>query len=264
MESITGRTNDKIRRASALMTSAERRREQGLFVLEGARLCADAAESGVSIIYAFITPDAAEKYGPQVRVLTARATECYTVTPEIAARLSDTRTPQGVFCVCKTLDKAPDANTIDFNGRYAALDHVQDPSNFGAVCRTAEALGLSGVIAGGGCDIYNPKALRAAMGSSLRLPVIETADLPRLLTDATENGMLTLAATAANDARDIREIAVTGGVICVIGNEGRGVTPAVLDACAARVTIPMKGRAESLNAAASAAILMWELTKGNN
>lgn len=263
MDSITGRSNEKVRQASALLSAAEQRRAQGLFVLEGARLCADAVESGVSVLRAFFTPDAAENYAAQVRIIAARAVECYTITPDIATRLSDTRTPQGVFCVCKMLDKAPDGNTIDFNGRYAALDHVQDPSNFGAVCRTAEALGLSGLIIDGGCDLYNPKALRAAMGSSLRLPMIETADLPQLLTGAAENGMLTLAATVSPDARDIREITVSGGVICVIGNEGRGVTPAVLDACCVRVTIPMNGRAESLNAAAAATILMWELTKGN-
>ena len=110
----------------------------------------------------------------------------------------------------------------------------------------------SGVIVGGGCDIYNPKALRAAMGSSMRISVLTTGNLPSLLIFAAKKGMLTLASTPSDGAKRITDMSFSGSVICVVGNEGSGISP---------VTIPMRGRAESLNAAAAAAVLMWELTK---
>lgn len=138
---------------------------------------------------------------------------------------------------------------------------MQDPSNLGAVLRTAEAFGMSGVIVGGGCDIYNPKALRAAMGSSMRISVLTTVNLPFLLIFAAKKGMLTLASTPSDGAKKITDMSFSGSVICVVGNEGSGISPEVMSACTLPVTIPMRGRAESLNAAAAAAVLMWELTK---
>ena len=261
MDKIISRSNEKIKFASLLKESAAARREAGLFLLEGARLCGDAADSGTKIVQAFFTAGAIEKYTPFVNDVMETSPECYEITEEISTRLSDTRSPQGVFCVCKTLDKDENGNKIDFNGRYIALENIQDPSNLGSICRTAEALGLSGLIVSGGCDIYNPKALRAAMGSSLRLNIVETENLPELLIFVFQKGMLTIASTISKEAIDIRNLKAKGGAVCVIGNEGSGLSKETLDACEAKVTIPMNGKAESLNASASAAIIMWELIK---
>ncbi len=261
MDKIISRSNEKIKSASLLKESAAARREAGLFLLEGARLCGDAFDSGTEIVQAFFTAEAIEKYTRFVNDIIETTPECYEITEEISTRLSDTRSPQGVFCVCKTLDKDENGNKIDFNGRYIALENIQDPSNLGSICRTAEALGLSGLIVSGGCDIYNPKALRAAMGSSLRLNIVETENLPELLIFVFQKGMLTIASTISKKAIDIRRFETKGGAVCVIGNEGSGLSKETLDACEAKVTIPMKGKAESLNASASAAIIMWELMK---
>ncbi|MEI6579350.1 MAG: RNA methyltransferase [Eubacteriales bacterium] len=261
MDKIISRSNEKIKFASLLKENANVRCDAGLFLLEGARLCSDAAASGIVLTQAFFTTEALNKYSVFVDIIAKNSPECYEITDEISCRLSDTSSPQGVFCVCKTLDKAEIGNKIDFNGKYVALENIQDPANFGAICRTAEALGLSGLIVSGGCNLYNPKALRAAMGSSLRLNIVETENLSSLLIFVFQKGMLTIASTVSSEALDINKLEAKGGVVCVIGNEGSGISKETLDACTLKVTIPMKGNAESLNASASAAIIMWELMR---
>lgn len=261
MDKIISRSNEKIKYAALLKESAEARRGAGLFILEGARLCSDAAAGGAALSQAFFTAEAINKYGSYVEIIANASPECYEITDEISCRLSDTRSPQGIFCVCKIPEKTEISQKINFSGTYLALENIQDPSNLGTICRTAEALGLSGLIVSGGCDIYNPKALRAAMGSSLRLNIVETEDLPALLIFVFQKGMLTIASVISKEAMDIKNLQVNGGKVCVIGNEGSGISKETLDACAEKVTIPMKGKAESLNASAGAAIIMWELMR---
>ncbi len=258
MERITARTNDRIKYAVRLGESASFRRECGEFFLEGARLCFDAAKTGIEIRQAFFTPAALEKYSDYTDEIVATGCLCFEISADVAKKLSDTENPQGVFCVCS---KRGLPAQIDFSGKYLALENLQDPSNLGAVCRSAEALGLNGIIVSGGCDVYNPKALRAAMGSSMRLPITETDNLARFIEDASANGMKTYASVPRSDAEDIRTVSFEGGVIICVGNEGSGLSQSAINACDAAVTIPMLGRAESFNASAAAAILAWELMR---
>ena len=260
MEKITARTNDKIKYAVRLGESASLRKEAGEFFLEGARLCFDAAQTGIEIRQAFFTAKALLKYSDYVDSIIAASGICYEIGVEVSQKLSDTENPQGVFCICKMRS---DHSSIELKsgGKYIALENLQDPSNLGAVCRSAEALGLDGLIVSGGCDIYNPKALRAAMGSSLRMPVILTENLAGLLAKANAEGMQTLASVPRNTATDIRRVDMCGGVICCVGNEGSGLSEEVIGACKTTVVIPMNGRAESFNASAAAAILAWELIR---
>ncbi len=262
MIKINSRSNEKIKHFVRLGESASLRSSSGEFVLEGARLCADAAQTGIVIKQVFFTAQAAEKYTNYLDAVAKNADEVFEISSDVASKLSDTQSAQGIFCVCAMPDDKGDGD-IDPHGRYLALENVQDPSNFGAICRTAEALGISGIIVSGGCDIFNPKALRAAMGSSLRLNIIRSKNIIKLLIFLKEKGMLTVASTPQNDACDIRN-AFDGadGIVCVIGNEGSGVTPQTMETCDKRVTIPMGGRAESLNAASAASIIAWELVKG--
>ncbi len=183
------------------------------------------------------------------------------MSEEIAEKLSDTNNNQGVFCVCKMLDKKTNIGKIKYNGKYIALEDVSNPSNFGSVVRTAEAVGLDGVIVCGGCDIYNPKSLRASMGSLFRLDIAVTDNLSRLICELRENGMKVYAGVPDSAAVKITEADMSEGVACVIGNEGNGITEEVKAASTELVTIPMKGRAESLNAASAASIMIWEMMR---
>lgn len=185
----------------------------------------------------------------------------FLITEEISRRLGDTQSPQGIFCICEVLDKRPGDDTIEKNGSYIALENIQDPSNLGAVARTAEALGLSGLIVSGGCDLYSPKAQRAAMGSLLRVPVLRMDSMEAALHACRAQGMRLFASTPRVDALSVAEAGLGPRTVCVVGNEGAGVTRETMALCDALVTIPMRGRAESLNASAAAAILMWEMMR---
>ena len=128
--------------------------------------------------------------------------------------------------------------------------------------RSAEALGVDGVLLSPGCaDVYSPKVVRASMGAVFRLPVYEIPTLPGALAKLRAHGMTALAAVPDRDVPDIAAEALSGGIVMCVGNEGAGLTPECIEACGRRVTIRMKGRAESLNAAAAAAILLWEIEK---
>ncbi len=260
MEKITARTNDKIKYAVRLGESASLRKEAGEFFLEGARLCSDAVQTGIGIRQAFFTAKALWKYSEYVESIIAKSDECYEISAEVSQKLSGTENPQGVFCVCKAKERN-DGNCIKPNGKYIALENLQDPSNLGAICRSVEALGLDGLIVSGGCDIYNPKALRAAMGSSLRMDVISADNLAEFILTANQKGILTLASVPRSTAEDIRTVSMNGGVICCVGNEGSGLTEEVISNCKKQVVIPMNGRAESFNASVAAAILAWELIR---
>lgn len=260
MEKITSRTNDKVKYAVRLAESASLRKETDEFFLEGARLCFDAAQTGVEIKQAFFTSKALWKYEEYVSLIISKSEVCCEIGAEVSQKLSGTENSQGVFCICRVKPQTQ-AESLNPLGKYLALENLQDPSNLGAICRSAEAIGLDGLVVSGGCDIYNPKALRAAMGSSLRMNVISVESLDEFIAYANEKGMLTLASVPRNTAEDIRRVEMNGGVICCVGNEGSGLSQQVIEKCKKQVVIPMNGRAESFNASAAAAILAWELKR---
>lgn len=257
MDRIESTSNDKIKLAVKVATSSKYRRQTGLFFLEGLRLCRDAAITGYEIECTFVSENALKKLGKEVEFILSSSKQSYIITASAENKITQAQTPQGIFCICK---KREIKHEIDCSGKYIALENVQDPSNFGAICRTAEALGIKGAITCGCCDLYNPKTQRAAMGSALRLPIIDSDDLTKTLTKLKEKGMKLYATTPRSDAVKITEASFVGGVISVIGNEGNGVSDEVFSVCE-KITIPMKGRAESLNASMAAAITMWEMMR---
>ena len=256
---IESRKSEKVKQYCRLVASGKARRKANCFPLEGLRLCMDALQSGYAIEQLFVTQHAFQKSTADVELLQAAAKQSFFISDDVADKMADTVTTQGVFSVVHRKEQTT-APVLLQGARYVALDCVQNPANLGAIARTAEALGLQGLIVQDGCDMYNPKAQRAAMGSLLRLEVQETEDLAALLKAAPEE-MLTFSTVPDATAKDIRTLDCSGGAIAVIGNEGNGVSAAVLEATRERVTIPMQGRAESLNAAVAATITMWEMMR---
>ena len=261
LENITSKNNEKIKSAVAIRDSASRRRKSGRFFVEGARLCGDAAISGGDILQFFFTEKAKEKFADFYNKIISVAKESYCISEEVSKKLSDTQGPQGMFCVCGAKNKGAHGDKINPHGKYIFLENVQDPSNLGAVARTAEAMGIDGLIVSGGCDIYNPKALRACMGAFFRLNIIESDDVIGFIRSAQKEGVKVYASTPQSTAAKITEADLSGGVILIVGNEGNGVTPEAMEAADGKVTIPMLGRAESLNASTAAAILIWEMVR---
>ncbi len=258
-EVITSRANPRIKSAAALLRTSERKKT-GRFIIEGARLCGDAAKSGVTVEEFFSTDGAREKYSDVFAFVSAAAKRTFVISSDVAEKLSDTQSTQEMFCVCTDSSMLTEGD-INPDGFYVMTENIQNPDNLGAVVRSAEALGADGLIVFSGCDIRSPKALRASMGGLLRFPVIRTADCASLLGRARDAGMKIFAAVASGKAEDITKADKSGGCICIIGNEGSGIRSETLEQSTCRITIPMRGKAESLNAAAAAAITVWEFMK---
>lgn len=231
-------------------------------MLEGARLCADAVGSGVVIEAAFLTERAEEAYPDQTRAIRAAAATVYEIPEHLATHIGDTQHPQGVFCICVPPSVRLSADDLPRDGRFLVLEDVRDPGNLGTILRTAEAFGADGLLLSSGCcELYSPKVLRGSMGGALRLPVAFVPDLPEAITRWNGQGFRTIACVADVAATPLPETQLGDGCLLFIGNEANGLTPLTRAACAERMTIPMKGRAESLNAAVAACIVLWELSR---
>lgn len=258
MLEITAKDNKTVKHIAKLLTKSKYRKEQGLFVVEGIRLCTDAVRSGAEIDTFICTDEAMQKYPEAVAELQDNARCSYKVSSNIFSILSDTKTPQGVICVVKALDNKLQFDTI--NSKYVLLQNMQDPSNLGAVLRSADALGFCGVVLTKDCcDIYSPKVCRASMGAVFRVPFMICENECDFVKEFNKFGK-SYAAVVRNGT-SITEFNYTETSLICIGNEGNGLTDDLVNACTYPVTIPMKGNAESLNAAAAAGIIMWEMIR---
>ncbi|MGN0451875.1 MAG: TrmH family RNA methyltransferase [Acutalibacteraceae bacterium] len=256
-KSVTSRENSLIKLVSFLQTSAKKRRESGLFVLEGLRICLDAMENSIRFDKLIVSETALLKQGDTAELFARNSAECYKIPDSLFLKISDTKSPQGIIAVCKILDRK--SSEVNPQGRYVALENVADPANLGAVSRTAEALGADGLIlSSDGCDPYSPKALRASMGTLLRVPVFIFESFSE---EISNTGLKSFACVVDKNAESIIEQEFCDGSVVIIGNEANGITGETKAAADKKVTIPMRGRAESLNAAAAAAIAIWEMMK---
>lgn len=258
MEKITGKNNDLIKGIKKLTASSKARREENSFVLEGARLTFDVLNSFCDVKLFLVTQCAYDKYTELCDKMISLSQKSYLISQEVAQRLGETENTQGVFAVCSLKQ---DGFEIKPGGKYIALDNVQDPGNLGAVIRTAEALGIDGVVLGGGCDPYNPKVLRASMGSVLRINTLQTKKLADCIGRFKEKGLNVYATVPDETAKSISDIDFSKGAVCIIGNEANGVSEEIASMADDSITIKMSGNAESLNASVAAAITMWEMLR---
>lgn len=260
---LSSRKNEILRRASQLGSSAEMRRETGLFLAEGARLCRDAVRSGLLVREVYYTEHAEKKYAEYLREILPASQKVYQVAEHAAGLLSQTKNSQGIFCVCeKRQDEMWELSQRGDMSHVLLLENVQDPGNLGTVFRTAEALGIFSVgLCGDCCDLYSPKVLRSSMGAVFRIRTSLFPSLEQACDCFRSSGIPVYAAVPDADAIPVTKLDFSHCAVIAVGNEGNGLSEEGIRACTASVTIPMGGRAESLNAASSAAILMWEMVR---
>jgi len=248
-EHIQSRSNPLMVRLRKLKGKRAVRREEGVFLCEGPKMLQEALQWGARLE----TVVCAEGFGLPELPAGVRAVE---VPPSLLEDAADTRTPQGVVFLCRTPDTAlPETLAGE---RFLVLDGVQDPGNVGTIWRCADAFGAGALLLCGACaDPWGPKTVRATMGAAFRLPVYECT-IGEAARHMDRQGIPLYAAALGLCTRDVREVSLERSAV-VIGSEGSGVSPEALSLCRGTLKIPMRARCESLNAAAAAAVILWEM-----
>lgn len=246
MEHITSLKNPKVAAWKALK-DRKGRRESGCFLVEGRKMVEEALASAFDVAAVLVQEGMELPDGLTMPV--------YELPVHVLAAVCDTKTPQGIAAVVRMKEQSALGKHI------VVLDGVQDPGNVGTIIRTADAAGLNGVLLSNQCaDVFSPKVLRATMGSIFRMNLRTTDDLPGELTKLREKGYSILSSqldgTPFYERQDVAE-----RFALIIGNEGNGVSEQVQQTATHRVRLPMRGGAESLNAAIAAAIMMYELMR---
>jgi len=253
---ITSRQNSIVARYRAVAHGDV----EGLLLLDGAHLVHDALAAGVAIDHAAIDVDAAERgdITQLVAALHAKGVETVTATAAVMRAISPVRSPTGIVAIALR----PERDIDDFYQGPAPLvviaNDIQDPGNLGAIVRVAEAAGASSVLAtGASADPFSWKALRGSMASGLRLPVDRVDDVGRAVAEARTRGCRIIA-TVPRDGRSLFDVNLRASTAVLIGGEGRGLPDALTSSADERVTIPMQAPVESLNAAVTAALVLYE------
>jgi TrmH family RNA methyltransferase len=259
MERITSSRNPRVKEWASLKLK-KYRDQTGRFLIEGTRLVEDALRSGAPVETVLLSDDKRQKGMLEeiARLARQAGAELVEVTDAVIGHVADTKTPQGVAAVVR--QAAQDLQSI-FRGKpnalYLVLEQIQDPGNLGTMIRTADAVGAAGVFIGSGSvDLYNPKVVRATMGSLFHLPVWE-ADLLFVLPWMKQQG-IRVVGTSVQAERTVFDVDLTGNVALVVGSEAHGLSDAVRQLLDVDVRLPMPGSAESLNAAIASAVVLYE------
>jgi TrmH family RNA methyltransferase len=247
-----------IARVKALISSkgAKERREQGLFVAEGIQCAREAIASvaGPQIKSVYVTSDGLSR----ISNLELSDVDIVEVSDAVMKAMSDTVTPQGVLSLCYLPENSITELAPTGASRYIYLHEIQDPGNAGTILRTADAMGFDAVITSAqSVDMYSPKVVRSTAGSLWHVPVYEGVAFSELTHHIPGIQKFLLSAHAQES---ILEVALTSDCVAIFGNEARGVDAQSLGESVTEVTIPMAGRAESLNLSAAASIVMFTLS----
>ena len=249
MEQITSRKNPLCLHFRKLASSRAYREETGEFLCDSPKLLEEADLWGATVCAVLFTE------GVRLPPFADRGVRLVQVSGSVMEAVSPMAAPQGVVFSCRMGRHEPPAALE--RGRYLLLEGVQDPGNVGTILRTADAFGADGLFLLEGCaDLYNPKTVRSAMGVHFR-SVVWRCSLERAAALVKGAGLPLYGAALGERTLDVGEADLTAAGV-LVGSEGRGLSPAALAACTAAVKIPMAPTCESLNAAAAAAVLLWE------
>jgi len=241
--------NPKVKALKKLLTKKEREKTKR-FMVEGFHLVEEAlnVEAVVELV---ITPSTTL---PAEWDIDAKEVTC--VTEEIFKELSDTETPQGILAVCKQ----PVSEFQSSFQRVLLIDAVQDPGNLGTIIRTADAANLDAVILGKGTvDVFNSKVIRSTQGSIFHIPIVKR-DLTEMIQELKQLS-IPVYGTSLQNSTPYRDVERTNSFAIIVGNEGNGVSQEVLKQTDHNLYIPIYGKAESLNVAIAAGILMYHFAE---
>ena len=252
---VTGLQNPVVK-AAAELKQKKYRTQNGLYLAEGLRTAEEAvAYKAVETLFYVATDD--ERTMRLLEDAAAQNIKLVCVSENVMKKIADTETPQGIIAVCKM--RQPKLENLLASGKMLlVLDRVGDPGNIGTMLRTADAAGIGGLVLLKGCaDIYAPKTVRSSMGSLFHIPVLSGVSEQEFISAAKKAGY-DLLVTCLDGADNLYKADLSGRIAFVMGNEAGGVSESLLEKADKRVYIPMAGRAESLNVAMAAGIVMFE------
>lgn len=245
---VTSRHNPTLQHVKKLLCSRAHREKSGQFAADGVKLLAEAAKwyDGLQLVVA--------EENVQLCTLPERV-QVVRVPKDVMASISQMEAPQGAIFVCAL----PQPGDNPLRPGTLLLDGIQDPGNLGTILRTADALDTPVVLLDGCADPYNPKTVRAAMGALFRTQPARMTRQQAI--EACRAASVPLLATAmSHDAVDLRQVPLAQAAV-IIGSEGQGICQELFDAAEKKIIIPMSPRCESLNAAAAAAIVLWQMKR---
>lgn len=257
---ITSLTNDRVKSIRAL-EMRKTRRETGLFVAEGASILVSAQEAGfepTALVYLAGTDNA-----PITKSLSEwalhKGADVLEVSEPVLAKLASKENPQSMLGVFRqrweALPGVPEPGDC-----WLALEEVRDPGNLGTIIRTADAVGVRGIILVGNCvDAYSRETVRATMGSVFAVPLVRTSREEFLAWR--ENWPGDVVGTHLDGTEDFRAADYQGPVLLIMGSEGPGLSEELKQACAKLVKIPMAGKLDSLNLAVATALMLYQVRR---
>jgi len=263
MDKIDGRQKKFIRE---LAEKSKVRKESGLFVVDGPKMCAEIPDELVSEVY--VTDNFLKSPHAQCCEKLLREHGFLTVTDSDMKQMSDTVTPQGILCVAKQPGQKGTRGLIEAAGDkqplLIILETLQDPGNLGTIIRASEAAGVTGIIMNSTTvDVFSPKVVRSTMGSVFRVPFVQVADLMKTVKDLTEGTYtggkpVDVLAACLQGKTDYTDYNYKNACAFAIGNESAGLTEDMILNATVKIRIPMEGKVESLNAAMAATVIGFE------
>lgn len=260
---ITSTSNPRVRQVVQWQSKAKERRKSGVFLAEGMKMLEEAPEEWLREIY--LTEDCLDKARANAIIWKKLLRKGYeTVSEEVFRKMSDTQSPQGVLMVLKQPQYRLEELLKQTKPLFVVLEDLQDPGNLGTIIRTGEGAGITGVImTSGTVDVFNPKVIRATMGSIYRVPFVYIENIEETIKQMQNSGICIYAAHLKGE-KYYDDFALEEPTAFLIGNEGNGLRKETADLANSYLKIPMEGSVESLNAAIAAALLMYEAHRQRN
>ena len=266
---ISSRNNPTVKWAASLADKKGRESEM-CFIAEGEKLTLEALRRGLPVTHIFVNAEKDERISALLSEFDGdkihENTRVIYLSESAFSKISTEKAPQGIISVIKYLDFFRNLDIIykeDFfiskGERALSLYSLRDPGNLGAVIRSASAFGVKHIVlSSDSADIYNPKTVRAAMGTLFGVKITFVKDFESFILAAKENGRNVYAAELSDGAKSVKDIDLSGDDIFIIGNEGHGIPREISSICTSSVYIPISEGVESLNASVAAAVFMWE------
>ena len=251
MKYIESKSNKLVKDWKKLHT-VKGRRQQAAYLIEGHHLLEEAINSKCPISDIMVVDPSLLTFDLD------DDWQVFIINPDIAKEIRQTETDQGIFAVIQSQEHDYQLEPLLGNGqRFLLMDRIQDPGNLGTIIRSGDAAGFDAIIVGqGSVDIYNSKVIRSTQGSLWHIPIIN-GNLRTIIPQLQAGGIIVYGAALELDSINYRDIDRNQALAFVIGNEGQGLAKELMSLADHLVHIPMPGKAESLNAAIAASILMF-------